>query len=130
MKTMKIFFVFCLMVMLTSCSPGSSDTLKMDNEIYENIEKKAKIYDDADYKNGDVPQNEYVKLSGKIIKSDGEEGIVEKGNRFILETEGGRYQIVNGVETELKAGDSVDVFGEYYGIIKALRIDEKGGNGK
>ena len=114
--------------MLTSCSPGSSDTLKMDNEIYENIEKKAKIYDDADYKNGDVPQNEYVKLSGKIIKSDGEEGIVEKGNRFILETEGGRYQIVNGVETELKAGDSVDVFGEYYGIIKALRIDEKGGN--
>ena len=130
MKPMKIFFVFCSMVMLTSCSSGSSDTLKMDNEIYENIEKKAKIYDDADYKNGDVPQNDYVKLSGKIIKSDGEEGIVEKGNRFILETEGGRYQIVNGVETELKTGDSVDVFGEYYGIIKALRIDEKGGNGK
>lgn len=114
--------------MLASCTSRTSETLEMDAEIYGNIEKKAKIYDDADYKNGEVPQNEYVKLSGKIIKSDGEEGIVEKGNRFILETEGGRYQIVNGVETELRTGDSVDVFGEYYGIIKAVRIDEKGGN--
>lgn len=113
---------FCL---LFSCS--NQETKKFDREASsaDRIVIKAKAYTDAQYKNDEVPQHEYVKLTGKISKSDSADDKVEKNGRFILETTGGRYQIINDANVSFKKGDHVIVYGEYYGFIKAMRIDSE-----
>ncbi|MDA9429598.1 hypothetical protein QJ527_08355 [Enterococcus mundtii] len=68
--------------------------------------------------------HQWVKIEGKIIRSDGQEQIA-KGDRFILRSGSSDYQVFNEQATTINVGDEVLVYGEYYGFIKGFFIERE-----
>lgn len=111
-----------LLIFVTGCSSKEVKRSQNDTNQDINLVKKSKKYTDKQYKNGEVVLHEYVQVQGEIVKIDGEGKRVEKNSRFILKTKDGQYQIINGIDCDFEIGDSVIVYGEYYGFIKAMKI--------
>ncbi|MDR2976230.1 MAG: hypothetical protein LBV19_02815 [Streptococcaceae bacterium] len=117
-KTSLILFLLPLLLLSACSGPSASEKDNIQ------LQKKAKSWNDADYKQSKVPLHSYVKLYGVIQKSDGKNEKVGKNNRFILMRSNTRYQVINGTNKEFKVGDKVTVYGEYYGFIKAMSIEQ------
>ncbi|MGM9902621.1 hypothetical protein A5844_000422 [Enterococcus sp. 10A9_DIV0425] len=100
------------------------DIQNFEQQAKNRIKEKAYIYTEEEFQTANVPIHAWVQLSGEIIQSDQSKEIV-KGDRFILKSGSSRYQIFNDQEEILKIGDSVTVYGEYYGFIKGVVIERK-----
>ena len=63
-------------------------------------------------------------MEGKIIQTDNKnKQIVTKSDRFILENNGTKYQMICGEKITVKVGDKVTVYGTYYGLVQVDEID-------
>jgi hypothetical protein len=122
-KLLKISLFILFLVSLSACSKSAEPSQGIARE---QIIQRAVTYQAKDYENGAVPLHAMVKVSGKIIQTDGKDKtIAQKHDRFILEMATGRLQVFNNEEQSLQAGDQVDVYGEYYGIIQSSLIEVK-----
>lgn len=129
MKKILLIFTFILSAqVLTGCGSGASSEKEKQTDFSsaseQGIKKKAKEYTEEELQNDEVPLNEYIKLTGKIEKSDGEGETLKKGDRFILSSGSSQYQVFNEQEQSFSIGDTVTVYGEYYGFIKAFLIEK------
>lgn len=124
----KITFLLILIIsvsVLTGCNRKQVEAFNQDTLNENGIVSKAKVYTDAQYQSGDVPLHKFVQLKGKITDTDQKDNLVKKNARFVLKTDKGRYQIINDVEGNYEIGDTVIIYGEYYGFIKAMKIVER-----
>ncbi|MDR1567693.1 MAG: hypothetical protein LBS33_03300 [Streptococcaceae bacterium] len=121
-----IDLTLCVLVLIFLSGCSEKKVKEFDSQTIEDkgIVKKAKKYTDEQYQNGEVALHEYVQIQGKISKTDEKDNRIKQNSRFILKTTHGKYQVINGVDSNLKLGDKVTVYGEYYGFIKAMKIDE------
>lgn len=129
-STIKKLLIICLIMMLTSTSYGCSKVSKSSssnittNTLNQELKQKAKIYKNEEYQNGKVPLQTYIKMEGKIIQTDNKnKQIVTKSDRFILENNGTKYQMICGEKITVKVGDKVTVYGTYYGLVQVDEID-------
>lgn len=86
------------------------------------LKETAIIYEDSAYHLGEIPMGTLIKVSGIISKTDSKETPnIKKSDRFILELSDGKTKlhIINHSSTEFSLHDTVTVYGEYHGIIKA-----------
>jgi hypothetical protein len=111
------------LVSLTACADKKAENFAQQSS--QPLSQKAKIYTDEQYQNGEVALHDYVQIQGKISKTDEKDGHIKKDSRFILKTTAGNYQVINATDTSLQTGDTVTVYGEYYGFIKAMQIDSE-----
>ncbi|EGC70719.1 hypothetical protein NGF69_04995 [Enterococcus casseliflavus] len=126
MKWINSLFILGLLMGLTACSPNeATQTQAFSQSSEKQLKERALCYSDEDFSQGVVPLHEFVKLSGTIVKSDAKTADIEKGNRFILETAAGQYQVFNEQSQQLKLQEVVTIYGEYYGFIKATLIERK-----
>ncbi|MBS7577677.1 MULTISPECIES: hypothetical protein [unclassified Enterococcus] len=124
----KLTFFLCLITLtgvLSSCDKQQVEQFNQDTLDENGIVLKAKAYTDEQYKLGEVPLHEFVQIKGEITKTDQKNNLISKNTRFILKTEQGKYQILHGVDEKFKIGDTVTVYGEYYGFIKAMKIEQR-----
>lgn len=121
MKNYRLLVVF-LVVFLSSC--GSQEHIDaFDHQVEEKVEKIYKQYSATEFQNGEIPPNTLVQLHGMITVTDNADGqSIKKNDRFILEAEGERYQVINSSDSEWQLLDWVTIYGEYYGFIKAEEI--------
>lgn len=122
-----LLFSLCLTA-LSGCS-FSEETERQatfSEEAVEQIKEKAKKYSEEDFKEGLVPLNEFVQLSGTILKSDSQEQTLKKGDRFILVSGESQYQVFNEQENSFEVGEKIVVYGEYYGFLKGILIEKDG----
>ncbi|MGC6767951.1 hypothetical protein [Enterococcus sp. LJL51] len=122
MKKYLLFLLFFTIIFLSSC--GEQERLhSFDHQVEEETAAIYKHYSAEAFQNGDVPPNTLIQLSGVITVTDNDDGqSVKKNDRFILEAEGQRYQVINYSDSEWQLAEQVTVYGEYYGFIKAEQI--------
>lgn len=114
-----------LLGFLSGCGAEKSSNKNFTEETLTALKKKAKLYTEEEFQNGEVPLHDFVQLTGKITKTDGKSSEIQKGDRFILESGKSRYQIFNQQEEIFVVGDEVTVYGEYYGFITASYVEKK-----
>ena len=120
-------FILSVLLVLTGCSSQERMREQTFSKTSTNqLKEKAGIYSDEEFSKGVVPLHEFVKLSGTIIKSDSKKSELEKGDRFVLETADGQYQVFNEQSQGLQLHERVTIYGEYYGFIKATLIERNG----
>ncbi|MBU3178073.1 hypothetical protein KPL47_17235 [Clostridium estertheticum] len=126
----KKFLIICLIMMLTATSYGCSKAAKSSSNnvtttsLNQELKQKAKVYKNEEYQNGKVPLQTYIKMQGKIIQTDNKnKQIVTKSDRFILDNNGTKYQMICGGKITVKVGDKVNVYGTYYGLVQVDEID-------
>ncbi|MGX7013973.1 hypothetical protein [Vagococcus silagei] len=113
-----------LLLFLTGCSAKlKENSFPTDEDFEKAIVSKSSSYSTEEYQNGEVPLHEYIKMKGKIIKSDSKSKKIKKGDRFVLLNDGEEYQIFNEQDKELKIEDEITVYGEYYGFVKTSYIE-------
>ncbi|MCB2342573.1 hypothetical protein [Clostridium estertheticum] len=129
-STIKKFLIICLIMMLTATSYGCSKAAKSSSNnvtatsLNQELKQKAKVYKNEEYQNGKVPLQTYIKMEGKIIQTDNKnKQIVTKSDRFILDNNGTKYQMICGQKITVKVGDKVTVYGTYYGLVQVDEID-------
>lgn len=120
--------VFFILISFSGCALQINESGEKEREFTqktkEGIKKNAKQYTEKEFQSANVPLNEFVQISGEIIQSDREKKI-EKGDRFLLKSGSSRYQVFNEQDIPIHVGDSVIVYGEYYGFIKAILVEGK-----
>ncbi|MBP1048279.1 hypothetical protein I6N96_18450 [Enterococcus sp. BWM-S5] len=118
-------YVFCLILLvplLSSCANREAVD-SFDKQFKEEAAKIYKQYSSRAFQQGEVELNTFVQLSGVITVTDNQDGCsIKKNDRFILEVEGDRYQVINYSDSEWELTERVTVYGEYYGFIKAEEI--------
>lgn len=121
MKNYRLLLMF-MVVFLSSC--GNQERIhSFDRQVEGQAEKIYKPYTAKSFQNGEIPPNTPVQIRGTITMTDNADGrSIKKNDRFILEAEGERYQIINGSDSEWKLLECVTIYGEYYGFIKAEEI--------
>ena len=125
-KTLIIYFITLLTATSYGCSKASKSPTSNIKEISLNqeLKLKAKVYNNEEYQNGKVPLQTYIKMEGKIIQTDNKnKQIVTKSDRFILDNNGVKYQMICGEKITVKVGDKVNVYGTYYGLVQEDGID-------
>ncbi|MPQ30139.1 hypothetical protein E4V42_01630 [Clostridium estertheticum] len=129
-STIKKILIICLIMMLTASSYGCSKAAKSSSNnvtttsLNQELKQKAKVYKNEEYQNGKVPLQTYIKMEGKIIQTDNKnKQIVTKSDRFILDNNGTKYQMICGQKITVKVGDKVTVYGTYYGLVQVDEID-------
>lgn len=115
---------FLSLLFLTACQKNSNQVTSFSSQALTSIKGKAKIYSEKELQSGKVPLNDFIKIEGEIIKAD-RGSKIKKGDRFILHSEGSDYQIFNEQEKKFSIGDEVIVYGEYYGFIKGIVLEDK-----
>lgn len=119
-----------LLLLICGCSANKKEEAnKQDTfseEVIENIKEKAEQFSDQEFQEGEVPLNSFVQISGTILKSDSGKNQVKKGDRFILINEGSQYQVFNEQDGTFEIGESITVYGEYYGFLKGILIEKDG----
>ncbi|MDH6363965.1 hypothetical protein M2139_000950 [Enterococcus sp. PF1-24] len=121
-------FILILLVFLPFSACKQTESKENDNfskETIGNLKTNAKEYSEDELQNGEVPLNEYVRLTGEIVESDSSDEIISKGDRFILKSGDSQYQIFNQQDIPLQIADELTVYGEYYGFIKADLIEKE-----
>ncbi|MHC5249682.1 hypothetical protein [Enterococcus sp. LJL90] len=131
MKNKLLFLLFLSGVFfLAACQAGNaaeSETIEnFSNNAVSGLKETAKFFSNEDYQAGDVPLNEYIKMNGVITKTDGNPDEIQNGDRLMIENDGVQYQVFNQQATPLKIGDTITVYGEYYGFIKGTLIEIEG----
>lgn len=113
------------LISLSGCSSKADQTTtSFDTTNQALVKEKAKEYSNDEYQNSDVRLKTYVKITGKIIKTDSKnDQKIKKNDRFVIQNEGYDYQIINSSDNVLKIDDVVEVYGEYYGFVKGVEID-------
>lgn len=102
----------------------NSTTASFDASNQVLVKEKAKEYTNDEYQNGDVRLKTYVKMTGKIVMTDSKnDQEIKKNDRFVIQNDGYDYQVINSSDSVLKLNDTVDVYGEYYGFVKGVEIE-------
>lgn len=97
-----------------------------DNQTREGIKKNANAYSEKEFQDNEVPLHDFVQLTGEITMSEKKSSaMIEKGTRFVIQSGDSQYQIFNEQTLPLKVGETVTVYGEYYGFIKAILIEKE-----
>lgn len=122
---MKAFgFLMGLIVILC----GGCSSQQAVEEFNHTVESKTQYqrFTAEEYQNDQVPLNEFVELAGTIIQTDNpDQSSIKKEDRFVLQAEKQKYQIINqSSETDLHVADKVVIYGEYYGFIQAHKIEK------
>ncbi|MBL4937154.1 hypothetical protein JK636_15495 [Clostridium sp. YIM B02515] len=113
-----IFFYGC-----AKARPSTKDNKQ--NILSEELKKKAKVYKNEEYQNGEVPLETYIKMEDKILQTNNKDKkIVYKGDRFILENNGVKYQVFSGTNTTGNVDDQIIIYGTYYVFIKSDVIEK------
>jgi len=122
--------IVCLIIVLTATSYGCSKASKSSSSnvkaisLNQELKQKAKAYKNEEYQNGKVPLQTYIKMEGRIIQTDNKnKQIVTKSDRFILDNNGVKYQMICGERITVKVGDKVTVYGTYYGLVQVDEMD-------
>ncbi|WP_321384833.1 hypothetical protein [uncultured Enterococcus sp.] len=121
MKNYRLLLML-MIVFLSSC--GNQERIhSFDRQVEEQASKIYKPYAAKSFQNGEIPPNTLVQIRGTITVTDNADGrSIKKNDRFILEAEGERYQVINGSDSEWTLLECVTIYGEYYGFIKAEEI--------
>ncbi|MGX6970394.1 hypothetical protein [Vagococcus bubulae] len=124
-KKIRLLLIVGGLLCLAGCSNKTIDTTtSFDKSNQTLVKDKAQEFTNEQYQNGDVRLKTYVKMTGKIIKTDSQnENEIKKNDRFVIQNEGYDYQVINSSDTILKLDDVVDVYGEYYGFVQGVEIE-------
>lgn len=94
-----------------------------DSEVGQRIKKHAQVFTNEAYQEGSVPLKTYIKMTGVITKTDAMDGSkIGKSDRFVLESEGTSYQVINSSDELVAVADKIVVYGEYQGFIQGEKI--------
>lgn len=119
-----ILLTVCLLLINTGCSKNTEHQVDgFSNEAVKSIKKKSKHYTIAKLSQGNVTANTYVAVKGKITKKDRSGSKINKGDRFILKDGKHRVQVLASNKANVRVGQNVIVYGEYYGLIKSYLIE-------
>ena len=88
------------------------------------IRSKAKHYQAKAYQKETIPAHSYVQLVGRVVKTDAAGKNIRLGDRFILQQGRLKVQVFNQAKTTVRLGQTVTVYGEYYGFVKGYVIDQ------
>lgn len=118
--------IVVLLILLFSSGCSKNHNVKVDNFSKDseiNIKKKSKLYTITQLSQSRASINSYVAVRGKITKKDTKGIKINKGDRFILQDEHKRVQVLASNNTRFCVGQRVVVYGEYYGLIKSYLIE-------
>ncbi|BAL62701.1 hypothetical protein QQG09_00120 [Melissococcus plutonius] len=118
-------FILVIFLFVGGCTKKETEktTNQFSHETIQRIKKTAKSYSENELQSGQVPLHTYLQLTGKIIKSDSKTATIKREDRFILESGQNHYQVFNEQSMKLKIGDTITVYGEYYGFLKAIFVE-------
>lgn len=119
-RVVRLCFCCLFLLLLGGCQKAQIEAT--DQQVPQQLVKKSVEYSVEQWKDDDIPLNELVKVNGKIEKSDGHSKKVKYQDRFILNFDGYRIQVMNNQKKVFHLGDQVTVYGEYYGFVKAMYI--------
>ncbi|AIM24548.1 hypothetical protein [Melissococcus plutonius] len=118
-------FILVIFLFVGGCTKKETEktTNQFSHETIQRIKKTAKSYSENELQSGQVPLHTYLQLTGKIIKSDSKTATIKREDRFIFESDQNHYQVFNEQSMKLKIGDTITVYGEYYGFLKAIFVE-------
>lgn len=111
-----------LLLLLAGCN-AQQNTKGFDTEAMDGLKKNAQVFTKTAIQKDLIPLNSYIKVSGRIEKTDSGAKQIKKGDRFILNDGKNKLQIFNEQSKSFAVGDEVVVYGEYYGFIKGQLIE-------
>lgn len=120
-----IIFVSMILVFKV-INPNQISTTNYTESYLASLKEAAVLYDDTDYHAGEIPMRTVIKATGVITKTDGKNSpSIKKSDRFILELSDGqtKLHIINQSATDFSLHDTVTIYGEYNGIIKADLVE-------
>lgn len=125
-KSIQLVFTAALAVILTGCAANTQvQTNGFTKKTQAGLIAKAKTYPKQAFIAGKVPPKSYVKVSGKIVKTDASGQKIQRGDRFILQAGKLKVQVFNQAQP-VRLGARVTVYGEYNGFIQGNVIQASG----
>lgn len=114
---------FITLVVTSGCQREAYVQHQFNREVSQRMENTAQEYPNDAYQSGQVPLKSYIKISGKITKTDAKDGSqIGKSDRFVIESAGFSYQVINSTDTLVALADEVVVYGEYQGFIQGETV--------
>ncbi|WP_390405732.1 hypothetical protein [Lacticaseibacillus jixiensis] len=115
-----------LAVVSTGCShQNQTQAADFTKKTTSGIRSKAKTYSQAAYQSASIPAHSYVRLVGKVVKTDAATAQIRQGDRFVLQRGKLKVQVFHQAQTPVRLGQTVTVYGEYYGFVKGYVIDQE-----
>lgn len=127
-KDRLLLVISSILLLLSGCSNTKAEretTEDFSKKYVEEIKMSAKAVTDEQLQNDEIPFHTIIYLEGIISKSDQKSQVLEKGDRFLLQTEKSSYMIFNDQDRPLRVGEAIRVYGEYQGFLKGILIEKE-----
>ncbi|GGI65272.1 hypothetical protein ACFQOY_06335 [Enterococcus alcedinis] len=127
-KRMILFIIVLVSFIFTfkGMIPNQMPTTNYTEDYLASLKEKAVLYEDSAYHAEEIPMRTLIKATGVITKTDGKNSpSIQKADRFVLELADGqtRLHIINQSTTDFSLHNTVTIYGEYNGIIKADLVE-------